>query len=79
MIFTITRNPSAGMAAATHPITDRSASTTCAPNDRTTAMVMTAAGNRVDSWRRLRRRSSRPEAMDISSRTMASAQASQPA
>ncbi len=74
----MTRNPSAGTAAAIQPISDGSASTTCAARDRATAQVSTLAGNTAEVRARLRRRSSSPEAMDISSRTIASAQANQP-
>ena len=44
-IFTMARNPTAGSAAASQPMTDGSASTTCAPSDSTTATTSTTAGN----------------------------------
>jgi hypothetical protein len=77
-IFTITRNPSAGMAAAIQPSTDRSASTTWAPSDSTTATANTDAGKPTGIPARFRRRNSKPDAIDISSRTTASPHASHP-
>lgn len=74
--FTIARNPSAGNAAANHPITDRSASTTWADSDIATAHTSTVDAKTTGRDARCRRRIPRPEATDINSNVTASAQAS---
>jgi len=74
----MTRKSSAGSAAAIQPITERSTSTTCAEMDSATAHTSTAVGKRTGLCWRLRRRISSPDAMDIKSKTTASAHASHP-
>jgi hypothetical protein len=58
-----------GPAAAIQPIAEASASTTCAASDNVTAQPSTTAGNRLGMPAPLRRRSSSPKAIDISSGT----------
>jgi hypothetical protein len=47
-IFTITRKPAAGIAAAIHPMGDCSESTTCSLRDSTTATPITVEGKTSD-------------------------------